>query len=62
MEIAQFKLAALSHDEFTDDQVEKMFYEVNINDHRDVVDVVGILKRNRPKLFKKLENAIKNRK
>lgn len=60
--LEKFKLAVLSHDEFTGDQVEQMFYEVNINDVHDIVAVVCILQRNRPKLFKKLETAIKNRK
>lgn len=62
MDLAKFKLAVLSHDEFTDEQVEKMFYGVNINDIHDIVEVVCILQRNRPKLFEKLENEIKNRK
>ncbi|TSC89543.1 MAG: hypothetical protein G01um10143_33 [Parcubacteria group bacterium Gr01-1014_3] len=59
MDLAQFKLAVLSHNEFTDDQVEEMLYEVTVNDVNDIVDLINILKRNRPKLIKKLNEMIK---
>lgn len=62
MDLEKFKLAVLSHDEFTDEQVEKLFYQVSINNVKDIIDIVSLLKRNRPKLMKKLEETIKNRK
>ena len=58
-DFAQFKLAAISLDEFTDGQVEILFLALNINNEQDIRDAVDILKRNRPKLFAKLERSFK---
>ncbi len=58
-DFTQFKLAALSHNEFTDGQVEILFLALNINSQKDIHDAVDILKRNRPKLVKKLNEMIK---
>lgn len=55
----QFKLAVLSHDEFTNKQICRLFLEVNFNKEQDIRDSADLLKRNRPKFFKKLNAMMK---
>jgi len=55
--IKEFKLAVISGN-FSDAQVTKLLPIVTIKTRKDISKLLGVLRKNRPEIYQKLEQAI----
>lgn len=61
MTLENFKLAVLSG-EFTDEEIKKLFLDVEIPGEADIREVVGVLERHRPNVLRDLSNLLLTKK
>lgn len=54
--VGDLRLAALSDDEFSDEEVEQILHETEVRTESDISEVVGILKEYRPSLYERIES------
>ncbi len=57
--VLEFKLMVIS-DNFSDQEVEEAFLDTVIETETDIIEVLGILSRERPELYEKIKSRIKN--
>jgi len=56
----KFKLGAIS-DEFSDEEIEREFYELEVSSDRDIQEILGTIAKHRPTLRGKLDQKFLSR-
>lgn len=58
MTLTEFKLAVLSHDEFSDKDIFVLFLKLKITCEDDITEAVGILKKHRPEVIEAIAKEL----
>lgn len=58
MTLTEFKLAMLSHSQFSDKDIFTLFLKLEIQSEDDITEAVGILKKHRPEVIEAINQKL----
>lgn len=54
MDMTRFKMAVLSLNDFSDSEIKKLFFDLEVASEDDICEAIGIISIHRPKLLENL--------